>query len=52
MENGKVHRSIVLMKEQAVELEKIAKKKYMSVNDVIRQAIDFYIKKDKKNDNE
>ena len=40
----KIQRSIVITKEQAENLNKIAKRKYMSVNDVIRQAIDLYIK--------
>lgn len=52
MEKDKIQRSIVIGKSQLDELNKIAKRKYMSVNDVIRQAIDLYIKKVNKNDNE
>ena len=51
MNNNKVQRSIVLPQEQLEELNKIAKRKYMSVNDVIRLAVAEYIKTNKVNNN-
>lgn len=42
--NVKIQKSIALTKEQWEKLNDIAKRKYMSVNDVVRQAIAEYIK--------
>ena len=42
--NVKIQKSIVLAKEHWEKLSEIAKEKYMSVNDVVRQAISDYIK--------
>lgn len=44
---SKIQRSIILTKEMQEALEQIAKRKCMSVSDVMREAILKYIKKDK-----
>lgn len=42
--NLKIQKSVALPKEQWDKLAEIAKRKYMSVSDVIRQALAEYIK--------
>lgn len=45
MEKNKIQRSIILPKEDLEKLNALASKKYISVNDIIRQAISEFIKK-------